>query len=397
MTDLTVAVLGTGNRAADHLQTISRLHAVCRLVGVCDADRDRAAATAAQYGVPGFADLERLLVDARPDLLYVVIPPDGHRAAVEVAAHHGVHIVCETPIAPTLPLADAMIAAAERHRVKLEVAENVWRWPYERLKSAIVRAGLIGQVTQVHLWYRSGSYHGMSTVRKLIGTAPVRARGFARATPVPLHVDRLGRQVTTGPYELGLVEFGGGAVCVYQYPLHHYRGNVWDIIGSEGAIIGSELVLMRDGERQVYPFRQVIDETAAPPVLERVYVETQPPVIWENLLRHLPGGATADEVARADILVGMCQAIQADAAPPYGGRAARADQEVLIAVRESAGRDGAWVDLPLAGATAHEQQLHEAYARRYGHDPLGPVEAATHTFYPRISPAELALGGPPAP
>ena len=392
MTPLNVAVLGAGNRAQDHLQTISRLDSLCRLVGVCDADGERAAQAGARFDAPAFTDLARMLAEARPELLYVIIHPDGHRAAVEVAAQHGVNVVSETPVAPTLPLVDLMIAAAQRHGVKLEVAENVWRWPNERLKRQIVESGLIGQVTQVHLWYYSGSYHGINAARTLIGSPPVRARGFARETPSPPHADRDGRWLTTDPYELGLVEFAGGAICVYQYPVHHQRRNYWEVIGSEGAIIGSDLVLVRDGERQVYPIRQRLDESSGAPVLEQVYVETDPPVVWKNPLRRLPTGAGADEIGRADILDGMRRAIQEGTDPPYGAANARADQEVLLAIRESARRDGAWIDLPLTEVTETERLLHEDYRRRYGHDPLGPAEVAACAFFPWVSPAELARG-----
>lgn len=391
MTPLNVAVLGVGNRAQDHLATLSRMAGLCRLVAVGDADAARAASVGARYGVPGFGDLESMLTATRPDLLYVITPPDSHHAAVEVAGRHGVHVVSETPIATTLPLADAMIAAAQRHGIKLEVAENVWRWPQERLKRRIIAAGLIGVVTQLHLWYYSGSYHGISIARTLIGSAPTRVRGYARETAVPPHRDRAGHFHTTGPYEHGVIEFASGAVCVYQYPLHpHYR-NYWDVLGTTGALVGSDLVLMRDGERHVFPIRQELDESAAMPALVRVYVETDPPIVWENPYRDLPIGAGADDIGRADILAGMRRAILEDTAPEYGTANARADQEVLIALRESARGDGAWVALPLAGLTASERELHEEYARRYGHDPLGDIEAVIRTQHPRNTPAELAL------
>ena len=58
MTVARVALLGAGNRAHDHLTTISRLGTVCQLVDVCDAD----------------------------------------------AARGGVHVASETPVAMTLPL-----------------------------------------------------------------------------------------------------------------------------------------------------------------------------------------------------------------------------------------------------------------------------------------------------
>ena len=400
MTIIDVAVVGTGHRAQDHLATIGRLTGRCRLVAVCDADAERAASVGARLGVPGFTDLERLLTEAQPTLLYVITPPDSHHAAVELAGRHGVHVVSETPLATTLPLADAMIASARRHGIKLEIAENVWRWPNERLKKRIIEAGLIGEVTQCHLWYYSGSYHGISIARTLIGDTPTRVRGYARETAVPPHHDRFGRHYTTGAYEHGLIEFAGGAICVYQYPLHPHNRNSWDVVGTAGAIVGTDVILMDGDERRVYPIRQELDESGEVPALVRAYIETDPPIVWENPYRALPIGAGADEIGRADILAGMCRAILDDTAPPYGATNARLDQEVLIALRESARRDGAPVDLPLGGLTAGERELHDEYARRYGHDPLGDIEAVIRTQHPRNTPTELALlryyasGGP---
>ena len=391
MSRLRVAVLGVGQRAEDHLRTLSRLSSLCELVGVGDADPKRARLAAEIYHAPAFTGLSAMLQETSPDLLYVIVPPEGHRAAVEIAADHGVHVVTETPIAPTLPLADAMIGAAARNQVKLEVSENVWRWPNERLKLKIVEAGLIGEVTQVHLWYRTGSYHGMSTARKLIGSAPIRARGFARETLVPGQAASAERPIT-GSYEQGLVEFASGAVCVYQNPLAHYRGNYWDVVGSQGAIVGSDLVLERDGERQIYPIRQVLGQLDGVPTLERVYVETAPPIVWDNHLRAYPVGAGADDVARADVFVGMGRAILKGGEPDYGAANARADQEVLIAIRESALRDGAWIDLPLTRITEVEQRLHAEFREHFGHDPLAPAEESIRAVYPQVSLRQMPRG-----
>ncbi len=391
MTVLNVAVLGAGNRAQDHLSTLSRLAPLCTLVGVADPDESRASAAGARFGCPHFNDLATMLTEARPDLLYVIIPPDGHHAAVELAGRHGVHVVSETPIATTLPLADAMIASAARHRITLEVSENVWRWPLERLKKRIIDAGLIGEVTQVHLWYYSGSYHGVSIARTLIGSTPTRVQGYTRETPVPPHRDRVDRTYTVGPYEHGLIEFANGALCVYQYPLHPLHRNYWDVLGTTGALIGNDLVLYRDGERHVYPLQQEKVPLGDGEALVRVFVETDPPLVWENPYRDLPIGAGADDIGRTDILAGTRQAIQEGGAPAYGAALARNDQEVLLALRESARRGGAWLDLPLTALTAGEQALHDDYTRRYGHDPLGDVEVVLAVQHPRNTPTELAL------
>jgi predicted dehydrogenase len=391
MTQIRVAVLGAGNRAQDHLSTLVKLGPLCLLVGVCDADATRAAEAAERYGTTPFTELPRMLTEARPDLLYVIIPPDGHHAAVELAGRHGVHVISETPIATTLPLADARIDSAKRHGIKLEVAENVWRWPNERLKRQIIEAGLIGEVTQVHLWYYSGSYHGISAARNLIGSPATRVRGFARETSVPPHGDRVGRDYMTGPYEHGLIEYANGAVCFYQYPLYPHFRNTWDVLGTTGAIVGQELVLVRDGQKESYPIRQELDASGEVPILRRVYVETDPPIVWENPYTDFPIGAGADDIGRTDILAGTRTAILEDTEPAYGAAKARADQETLIAIRESARRDGEWVALPLTALTVAERELHEEYARRYGHDPLGDIESVLALQHPTNTPTELAL------
>lgn len=391
MTALKVAVLGAGNRAQDHLRTISRLPDYCQLVGVADADQERANTVGATYHAPGFNSLSAMLDATKPDLLYVITPPDSHHAAVELAGQHGVNVISETPIATTLPLADAMIASAQRHQIRLEVSENVWRWPLERLKRQIIDAGLIGDVTQVHLWYYSGSYHGISAARTLIGSTPTRVSGYARDTPVPPHRNAAGHDLTTGPYEHGLIEFANNAVCVYQYPLHHNQRNYWDVHGTAGAILGNDhLVLYRDGQRQTFPIQQEIDESGSLPSLVQVSVVTDPPIVWTNPYRQLLIGAGADEIGRADILLGMLDAIRNQTDPPYGAARARNDQEVLLALRESASQDGAWVELPLTAITTAEQSLHDDYIRRYGHDPVTATEAVLAQQHPRNTPAELA-------
>ena len=180
MKKLKVAVVGTGGRARAHLSTLPKLEPIYELVGVCDIDKERATEVAQQMSVSGYTDIETLIEAEAPDLILITVPPDGHHVITEVAASHGVHAITETPISTTLPCADRMIDAAARYGVKLEVAENVWRWPHERLKRKIVDAGLIGEITHAHLWYTSGSYHGMNAIRTLVGSQAVRVVGHAK-------------------------------------------------------------------------------------------------------------------------------------------------------------------------------------------------------------------------
>ncbi|MCS6860149.1 MAG: Gfo/Idh/MocA family oxidoreductase [Abditibacteriales bacterium] len=390
MSVLRIAVIGAGARAQAHLTTIRKMADKFTLCAIADADGQRAREVAERYQVKGYTDALEMMDAERPEVVFIVVPPDGHHFLTEQAAMRGCHIICETPIATTLPCADYMIAAAQRYGVKLEVAENVWRFPTERLKKQIIDAGLIGKVTQVHLWYTSGSYHGMNAMRTHIGAQARRVRGFTAEFPCAPHGELIN-------YELGLIDFENGALGVYQLPSRRERGNYWEIEGTAGQIIGSDLFLYdANGKRVRYPFEIEYEEITSPSplldkegqgevikVLARIKVNTDPPIVWENPFKQYHT-MDIDDVARADQLMSIYRAVTENIEPDYGALNARHDQEILIALRESARQNGVPIELPLTGITEHEQRIHEMYRQKYGHDPLDHAAAAARKLYPRI-------------
>ena len=176
-------------------------------------------------------------------MVAIVVPPDAHHLLTAAAAARGCHVLSETPIATTLAMAGDMIARCRAAGVVLEVAENVWRFPQERLKRLAVEAGLIGQVQQVHLWYRSGSYHGTNALRRFLPGRPLRALGVSRPFAVAPYRDLDGQEQRAQTWELGVIEFEGGQTAVYQWPVGSDRGNLWEVVGDAGAIMGPDLVL----------------------------------------------------------------------------------------------------------------------------------------------------------
>ncbi|HEX2034277.1 MAG TPA: Gfo/Idh/MocA family oxidoreductase [Chloroflexota bacterium] len=422
---LDVAVVGAGNRGAVHLDTISRLTDLYRLVGVCDAREERRTWAATTFGAPVFDHPVTLLEEARPQLVVVVVPPDAHHLITAAAAARGCHVLSETPIATTLAMADHMIESCRRAGVVLEVAEQVWRWPQERLKRLAVDAGLIGQVTQVHLWYRSGSYHGMNALRRFITSTPRRVLGLSRDFPVAPFLDLDGHERRHQTWELGAIDFEGGQLALYQWPVGSDRGNLWEVIGTEGAIMGADL-LRFDGPRRagrrvpIEPLYEPAPDGKRALVAVRLSLEpgagnaeSASPgrtLEWENPYRRyqLPG---PDDVARADIYAGMHEAITGSAGPHpptagagaaraeapewptsppptsrhYGGPNARADQALLVAMRESARRGSSWLDLPLPAAetTAFERQLHAEFEQTYGAGPFDDPERLLGRLFPR--------------
>src|SRR5687768_7294630 len=354
---LNVAVIGAGSRGATHLDIITRLTDKFRLTAVCDAREERRTWAAETYKVPTFDNPITLLDQAKPHAVAVVIPPDAHHLVAAVAAQRGVHVLSETPMATTLAMCDDIIATTRKAGVVLEISENVWRYAPERLKRLAVDAGLLGKVTQVHLWYRSGSYHGMNALRRFITAPPSRALGFTRELDVPMYRDLDGVERRRQSYEHALLDFPSGQVAVYQNPVGSDRGNLWEVVGTQGSLMGTDLVLF-DGpngaRRRVHMETIAEDTTYGRNVIDALRYapgEGLPTVTWENPYRRY-ATTSADEVARADIYTALHDAITAGKGTPetptesgwpqtpptsasfYGPENGRADVELLMAVRE---------------------------------------------------------------
>lgn len=374
---LKIAVVGTGNRAQAHLQAIARMTDMFQLVAVCDALSERAREVGARYGVPAYADLEMMMEGERPDVVLVTVPPEAHHTVACRAAELGAHVLCETPIAITLPYADAMIAAARRGNVKLEVAENVWRFPAERFKRLLLDSGMIGQVRNIRLWYTSGSYHGINAVRVLAGSEPVRVVGMAKVVeldvkrrwfvdpyhfhtfaPAGAEVPAMLSETHLASFETGLIEFANGVVASYEFPIARPRGNAWEVQASGGFIEGNR-VLVAGREREL----RIVTETESGVITRVRLYDGDAPVegpVWENPFVEY-GPQDGGDVAIMDQLTSIYRAAVEGIEPEYGAAAARTDLEVLIAVRESARLGSRPIELPLKEETGYEARLHQVY------------------------------------
>lgn len=91
------------------------------LVGVYDANAERAKAVAAQYGGRAFDTPEALLAEC--EAVSVATPTVAHREATERALAAGCHVLVEKPMAVTVAECDAMIAGAKRADRVLQVGQ----------------------------------------------------------------------------------------------------------------------------------------------------------------------------------------------------------------------------------------------------------------------------------
>ena len=79
-----IGLVGCGFFARNHLHSWKDLAAEgAELVAVCDIDPAKAAAAAAEFGVPhAYGDIDEMLAEERIDLIDIVTRMDTHRALV---------------------------------------------------------------------------------------------------------------------------------------------------------------------------------------------------------------------------------------------------------------------------------------------------------------------------
>jgi predicted dehydrogenase len=110
-----LALIGAGWITPAHLAALDRLDRTT-LVGVASARLERARATAEPRGATAYVDIDRLLDEQRPDLVYIAVPPSAAIAVCEAVVARGIPFLAEKPLAATDADGPARIAKATQER-----------------------------------------------------------------------------------------------------------------------------------------------------------------------------------------------------------------------------------------------------------------------------------------
>jgi D-apiose dehydrogenase len=143
-------LIGCGYVSHFHLEGWAR-QKLGRLVAVCDIDAAKAKG-ACKYGVcTAYTDAKEMLAKERPDFVEICTRPESHLPLVRMVAEHGIHVMCQKPIAPTLDELKEMIAICDRAKVRFMVHENFrWRSWYLRMKAEL-DGGRVGKAFRLGL------------------------------------------------------------------------------------------------------------------------------------------------------------------------------------------------------------------------------------------------------
>ena len=395
MSKLNIALIGAGRRGAGtHLSVIAKLKDVYNLVAICDMEEATATKFAKQHGANPYTNVRDLVEKENLDVVDITVPSFAHHAIACFMADAGIHILCETPIALSLPMADLMIETAKANSVKLEIAENYYRVPRERFLSEVIDADVIGDVARIYRIFHEGGYHGMSMLRLRAGGEPKSVLGITQSTPVIPIIDGMKRRHTNERWSLGYIDFDNNtsAIMVYSNVIHARslgRGQtgISQIDGSKGTIVGEDIYVTPQSDLQsgakgiAHRAKRTTIDVNGVDVIEKIELELpDKTVTWDNPFKNYP--LAERQIAIADELLSIAKAVQNDTEPEYGAALARQDQEMNIAMNESGKRSRETVLFPIANLTETELASHRKYEQLYGH-PIDDIEAGIDTFFPR--------------
>jgi predicted dehydrogenase len=148
-----VAVIGrTGKGNYGHgLDTVWLGMDNVEIVAVADEnEKGRADAAARLKAKNAYADYRQMLEKEKPNIVSVADRwLDAHRDMVIACAQAGASMFLEKPICPTLQDADEMIAACEKHHVKLAIAHQTRYSPRLKVIKDMIGEGKLGDILEL--------------------------------------------------------------------------------------------------------------------------------------------------------------------------------------------------------------------------------------------------------
>jgi predicted dehydrogenase len=342
------------------------------LVGVWSRSEESARKLGTELDVPWFADLGKLVRDEAPQIGVVSVSYAANGQVGLMAVEAGLHVLTETPIAHRLADADALIAAATRRGLKVEVAEQFHRRPGEQLKLKLIASGLFGRVYASFNDFAGHGYHGVSVMRSYLGfdAEPVSVSGASEKYDLVAHLSRIsGRnEPRVETQEHAIVRFRDGRLGLnhwtsvgYDSPLRWWRSSRFLAERGMGITVGvgldveerlSVLAPGGEGPHFVTVERQWerIDGGALVAMVAHTGDPSLPIVRWDNPFAPIVQGHGPqwhdDEIGVASCLMSLVNAVRTGGEPTYGAAQARLDQEIVVAMRQSALESGRPIDLP---------------------------------------------------
>src|SRR5688572_20944740 len=167
---LNIGLIGAGGRAAENVRFVEQHN----IVALCDVDESRASLFARYSAAKKYKDFRKML-DAERSLDAVVVsaPDHIHATAAISAMKLGRHVYCEKPLARTIYESRRMRDVAAETKVATQMGIQGHAFEGTRQAVEAIRAGAIGEVSEIHVWSDRPANWWPQGVGRPEGTPPV--------------------------------------------------------------------------------------------------------------------------------------------------------------------------------------------------------------------------------
>ena len=147
------AIVALGRLSVEEILPAFAQSQKCKVTALVSGCPDKLKTLGSRYGIPeqslyGYDTFDRIAQDENVHVIYIVLPNSMHKKFVLRAAAAKKHVMCEKPMATTIPDAQAMIAACQRAAVKLMIA---YRCRYEPHHLEVIKRAQSGELGPVKL------------------------------------------------------------------------------------------------------------------------------------------------------------------------------------------------------------------------------------------------------
>ncbi len=336
-------VVGGGWRAEFFLRLAKMAPEHFTVSGVVTRSADKGAALTAAWGVPTFRSSSELVRATTPEFVIPAVSWDAAPQTVKDLVALEIPVLVETPPAPDLDgMRDLWSAVGPSGLV--QVAEQYLLMPMHAARLAVLRQGVIGDVTSVQI-SSTHLYHATSMMRGMLDVGFTPANVSAQAFTAPL-ADPLGKDGWTGDLSpharattIATIDFGDGRMGLYDFTDNQWwnplRARRIVIRGALGEIVDDSVVRLVDARTPVESVltrrRLGVDLNLEGFDVEHISFDGR--VVWRN--SYAGSRFSEDDLAVTALLTQMALWCRGEGPAPYPLADGCQDHLIGLAIGES--------------------------------------------------------------
>ncbi len=303
--------------------------------------------TARTLDVPTYPSLATCLDDMSVDFVLTATPPSVTPRVVAEIVERGLPVLVETPPAPDLDGLRALWSAVGASGL-VQVAEQYLMMPSHAARAAVIGGGAIGIPTQVQV-SSTQLYHAVSVIRGLlsVGRDVVSVRASRFTAPLISPLNRSGwtddpepRPTTT---TIATLDFGAGRSGLYDFTEQQTRNQLrfrrLTVRGSAGELHNDEVVQLTGPRSLVRTplVRRQMGHDLDLNGFDTEHISFGSDVVYRN--PYIGQRWMDDEIAMATLLERTATWVRGEGPEPYPLVEGLQDQQIALAIEESADTD----------------------------------------------------------